>query len=220
MEAGVVMMFYNEIDALKVCIPRLLEIGVDKILLIDGKFEHFPGKGQLSTDGSREYLAKFKECEVIDMYKGDIFAKTNMTFIEGSKRFDVALRLDCDEIVYGDWHEFCQTLEIIHNNAREFCYKVPFYDLDGYYNLRSTAERIVVDFSEMRCKYRHWINVIGHCRIRANYCIGGLTIIHDSRVRSAKREAQMDQFQKNYNWNIEFKGKLPKMQTTEKKMET
>jgi len=207
MRSGIIVMFYNEITALKKQVPALKKM-TKNLLYIDGRFDHFPSKSRLSDDGSRQYL-KRQGVEVLDC-PGDIFAKTNFSLVEGAKRFDVALRLDCDETLYGSWPDFVKCMKLI---PVEHLYNVCFYDIDGYYNKRRYMERVVRDFKEVRCKYRHWILVKDGIRQRANRCLP-LMIIHDSDVRDQDREDKMTDFQNNYNFEIEFKIPVPRMKDT------
>ena len=63
MKVGVSIIFYDDLNSLKRCIPTLQ---ADTIYAIDGRFKDFNSPNPLSIDGSREFLKSINNVKLID----------------------------------------------------------------------------------------------------------------------------------------------------------
>ena len=195
---------FNEVDALKECIPNLIASGFKRIKFYDGPFEDFPSKEDYSTDGTLEYLRRVypEEVEIIPCGRMNHIDKQNFRFRDNHNE-EYIIIVDCDEMVRGNYEEFEYCLNRISRKYDYPCYNIPFTDLDGYYTNRQFAVRLFKDPGNWRVKEKHWFFYYKDSRVNVNKCplIGGIQLLHDSSVRPLFREEQMKEFQKVYTPN-------------------
>lgn len=190
---------FNEIDALRECIPNLIEFGVKRIKFYDGPFVDFPSEVDYSTDGTLEYLREFEQVEIIHCGRMNHMDKQNLRFTDNGIE-DYILIIDCDEMVRGNYDEFEYCLKRVSQKYIYPCFNIPLSDMDMYYTDRQFAARIFKNPGNWKVKDRHWFFYYNDSRIEVQKCpvIGGIMILHDSSVRPSFREDQMKTFQKVY----------------------
>lgn len=194
------VLFYNEKDGLKRLIPNLLKRGVpkDDIICFDGPFDMYPhGNEPKSTDGSLEYL-KIKGIKVIDCGIMTHIDKTNARLhVTGKMGYDAMLAVDCDEYILGNWPDFVELVGITAEKKKSFTYAIPFFDRDGFYDIRQLHQRLFFDLNDLFYEGLHFTvfrkQYVG--QIRSNWVIGAISIIHDSTIRSDARNLLMHEFQ-------------------------
>jgi len=199
----VIIIGFNEVDALKKCVPSLLESGVPKedIYFFDGPFPEFPHEYDYSTDGTLDYL-KEQGITVVPCGEMAHMEKQNYRFkyFEKEDQQTALFYIDCDETIKGDWDIFCDILTKIQEEYHLQVFATPFCDIDKYYNNRSFRARVFLDPYNWEVKDRHWFFHYKRKKIDMGraYVIGGLQIFHNSSCRPGWREEQMKDFQKVY----------------------
>jgi hypothetical protein len=126
--AGII--FFNDAKSLQRCLSSVTD-GVDKIIAIDGKFRHYPGKEALSTDGSRELVQSFRKAVLIDC-PNELEHRKRQTYCEVAGRYgcNFLLIIDSDEFVIAagsSWQLFRNNLRktvIGRDKGRFPCYDV------------------------------------------------------------------------------------------------
>lgn len=199
-EPKVIIIGFNEVDALKTCIPSLLESGVPKedIYFFDGPFPEFPHEYDYSTDGTLDYL-KEQGIKVVACGEMTHMDKQNYRF-EYFKDETALFYVDCDETIVGDWKKFCEALTKVRSKYPFQTFGVTFCDMDMYYTDRSYRGRIFLDAKNWNVKGRHWHFYYKGNRVDLGnpYVVGGIQVFHDSSCRPKTREQQMVSFQKVY----------------------
>lgn len=190
---------FNELEALKQCIPRLLDFGVKRIKFYDGPFIDFPIDCDYSTDGTLEYLKEIEQVQIIPCGRMSHMDKQNFRFRDNNKE-EYIIIVDCDEMTYGSYDMFRYCLDKISEKYVYPCFNIPFTDLDMYYTDRQFAIRIFKDPGNWRVKDKHWFFEYKKSRVDVSKCplIGGIQLLHDSSVRPSWREDMMKEFQKVY----------------------
>ncbi len=190
---------FNEVDALKKCIPNLLKFGAKQIRFYDGPFTEYQSEYDYSTDGTLEYLTSIPEVKIIKCGRMRHIEKQNKRF-EDSKDEDYILIVDCDEMVHGNYESFEYCLKKISDKYIFPCFNIPFSDLDMHYSGRYSIPRIFKNPANWKVKDKHWFFYYDNTRIDVQQCpiIGGMMILHDSSVRPTYREDKMKDFQKVY----------------------
>lgn len=158
MKIAVGLIFFDDVNGLKRCIPTLK---VDKIYAVDGRFKNFKGKEPLSTDGSREYLQTFKHIQLIDAPDLEEVDKRNV-YLRACKE-DFLLRIDSDEWLEGDWSEFRKEISNKVKEENGLGYYLLMHDLarkdTAYYEKERAGEwkhwQCVGYFQPHRIKYKH-----------------------------------------------------------------
>lgn len=193
MKIAVGLIFFNDVESLKRCIPTLK---VDTIYAVDGRFKNFDAKNSLSTDGSREYLKTFKNVKIIDAPDLKEVDKRNIYLDECNEEF--LLRIDSDEWVEGDWSLFRKELEanVKEENGPGYC--LWMNDLErndqhwqyvGYHNPK-----------RIRYKYRHdWFEADGkrilpYSHNKSYTKLTSLKIFNEKLLRSNERKKLGDQW--------------------------
>ena len=101
MKIGIGLIFYDDLESLKRCMPT---VEADTIYAIDGRFKGYDTPNALSTDGSREYLQTFDNVVLIDAPDLPQFEKRN-TYLKACKE-DFLFVVDSDHLMEGDWKLF------------------------------------------------------------------------------------------------------------------
>ena len=91
MKIGIGLIFYDDLESLKRCIPT---IHADTIYAIDGRFKNFNSPNPLSTDGSREFLQSFANVKLTDVPDLEQVEKRNFYLKECKEDFLVLLLND------------------------------------------------------------------------------------------------------------------------------
>jgi hypothetical protein len=155
MKIAVGLIFFNDIDSLKRCIPTLK---VDKIYAVDGRFKNFNSDKPLSTDGSREYLKKFKNIKIIDAPDLEEVDKRNIYLKECQEEF--LLRIDSDEWVEGNWSQFREEIMTVVKKENGPGYCLWMNDLER--NDQHWQYVAYLNPQKMKYKYRHdWFEFDG-----------------------------------------------------------
>jgi len=94
---------YNDIETIENCIDSVKD-KVDRIVIIDGKYRDFPGKYEISADGTVEYIGNIAgdyEITFRSVERLDEVAKRNV-YLAYLKNGDICLNLDADEMLTGN----------------------------------------------------------------------------------------------------------------------
>jgi hypothetical protein len=95
------MITYNDYPHIQTAVESLYD-HVDEVLAVDGRFRDFPGEGNLSTDGTYEYLMSLPKAVVISATDLDEVEKRNQYLV--GREGDWYVHLDTDEEWVGDFH--------------------------------------------------------------------------------------------------------------------
>lgn len=200
------LIFYNDLESLKRCIPSIYEY-IHCILAIDGRHTTYKKYNLLSDDGSREYLKSFDKIKLID-YPDYEVEKRNLA----KQLCDTStlLIIDSDEYVIGDWEEFyTDYLRIRKMDKKNInLYKVCMQRIDDsnmytyhplvfykpqefiYYN---DCHNIPIKISESNLP-----NI--YAPKSFNTPIKGITVMHDHGLRNEQR---MKVREDNRKWQFE-----------------
>jgi hypothetical protein len=91
---------YNDFETIGLSIPSIYD-KVDRIIAVDGRFKDFNWEGEISTDGTLEYLKILPKVEVIiapNLTEPD----KRSVYFDPLKEGDLVLNLDGDEVLEGD----------------------------------------------------------------------------------------------------------------------
>ena len=187
MKIGVGLIFYNDVESLKKCIPSLK---VDKIYAIDGRFKNFDSPQPLSDDGSRQYLKSFKNVKLIDAPDLEQVDKRNIYLKECQEEFLIVI--DSDEWVEGDWSLFRKEIDNKVKKENGPCFWFWMIDLE-----RNSKHWQCLGFlnpNKIQYKHRHdWIEVDGKRILpnshNNNYTkLNHLVIFNEKKLRGNERE--------------------------------
>ena len=187
MKIGVGLIFYDDLDSLKRCIPTLK---VDTIYAIDGRFKDFNAPNPLSTDGSREYLQTFDNVVLIDAPDLSEVAKRNI-YMKACKE-EFLLWVDSDHWIEGDWDSFRKEIDKKVNKKNGY----------GYWFLTEDLTRTTIHYqcwgfylpNNIQYRYRHdWYEAEGKRILPKSHNnkytkLKSLKVFNDHSKRLPKRE--------------------------------
>lgn len=93
------MITYNDYPLVKRAVESVIDY-VDRAIIIDGRFNDFPGESDVSTDGTIEYLRSLDKVTTVIATGHDEIEKRNLYLV--GDRNDWYLHLDADEEWTGD----------------------------------------------------------------------------------------------------------------------
>ena len=152
MKIGVSIIFYDDLNSLKRCIPTLQ---ADTIYAIDGRFKGFNSPNPLSSDGSREFLKSCNNVELIDAPDLSEVDKRNIP-LKACKE-DFLFIVDSDHWIEGDWKEFRKEIDEKVNEKNGYGYwfltedlsrKIIHYQCLGFYKPNQVSYRYRHDWYE------------------------------------------------------------------------
>jgi len=193
MKIGIGLIFFNDVESLKRCIPT---IKADKIYAIDGRFKDFNAPISLSTDGSREYLENFENVKLIDGPDLEEVDKRNIYLKECQEEFLVVI--DSDEWVEGDWSQFRKEIEEKVKEENGPCYWLWVNDLERNYEFWQCLG--FFNPNRMQYKYRHdWLEVddkriLPHSHNDGYTKLTSISIFNKKQLRSDKRRKIGDEW--------------------------
>jgi len=101
---------YNDIETIKGCVESIRN-KVSRIIAVDGRFIDFPGKENISTDGTLEYLDSLG-IEILFTYGIDEVDKRN-NYLDELASGDICLNIDSDEVLIGNIPELTADIGIM-----------------------------------------------------------------------------------------------------------
>jgi len=193
MKIGVGLIFYDDVNSLKRCIPTLK---VDTIYAVDGRFKEFDSPNPLSSDGSREYLKTIKNVVLIDAPDLSEVDKRNIYMKICKEEF--LLWVDSDHWFEGDWDLFRKEIDEKVNKKNGYGYWFVTEDLS-----RKTIHDQCWGFykpNKIQYRYRHdWYEVKGK-RILGNSHGGKYTILNTLKVFNDHTLRSEQRVSKGISW--------------------
>lgn len=190
------LMFWNEVSCLEKCLNSLEFF--DEVICTDGRFIDYPGKTDLSDDGSREIVKKFPNVKLIDAIGKTLYEKANNNFKEVGKLnsdFNLILAPDC--YLVGDPKKFRKKLEEIKDYDVDLI-RIPLI-FKNYFQ-KPSDEIIIPEYAPyliknpkgvyVHPKYHGWL-MRGNKRIgkKNKLIIDDITMVHDDSCRNTQRQS-------------------------------
>lgn len=195
MKVAVGLIFYDDLESLKRCLPTL---DADTIYAIDGRFKGFNSPNLLSTDGSRKFLQSFENVNLIDAPDLEEIDKRNIYLKECKE--DFLFVVDSDHWIEGDWNSFREELDKKVNDENGYGYWFWINDLDR----KSNHYQCLGFFrpNQIRYRYRHdWYEHAGKRIVPYSHNnrytkLKTVKVFNDKSLRTTARKTSGDSWYK------------------------
>ena len=183
---------YNDIETIQESVESI-ENKVDRIIVVDGRFEDFEGEYDASNDGTLSYLHGKDNVETHLCVKFDEIAKRNW-FLNFVKPDDLILIIDADEIFKGTIPDLDTDIGLIdifeYNDRRKhrrynrfFRFREGLHFWGKHYLILDKDNEVFTTLEHEPTKYT--------CRKVEEF-----SLIHKGKLRSAERELQKKEYYK------------------------
>lgn len=195
---------FDDLPTLKQTLPKVLDYGIENIIIRDGRFYGFESDHDNSNDGLEEYLKQFKSIDYKKMgpcYEED---KLNSAFHTKSK---FVLLLGADEWPTGDISRLRKYLGRFDGYFEPERVVIPIktYRPEKKWNRPETrSPKLFVNPMFTRARHTHWLYYsCGKLNYNYQYEIFDPEVIlvhHDDDLREKSRDDKMTKFQ---DWNVQ-----------------
>ena len=195
MKIGIGLIFYDDLESLKRCIPT---IHADTIYAIDGRYKDFNSPNPLSADGSREFLQSFENVKLIDAPDLQQVEKRNIYLKECKE--DFLFVVDSDHWMEGNWDSFRKELDEKVNDGNGCGYWFWINDLDRKSNIFQCLG--FFHPNQIQYKYRHdWYEfenqrILPYSHNNKYTKLKTLTVFNDKSLRNKTRKSSGDSWSK------------------------
>jgi len=187
---------YNNIDYFRASLETI-HSHVDKIIIVDGRYKHYPGNSNISTDGTLqvalEYQKKYGEDKIIilppRLYLDEIEKRNAYLTSDHVKPGDWIFIIDGDEIPFGH----LDLLKAMLSRERAYVVNVLEYDSDIKTCEPKMRPRLVKKLKTMKYEHNHYsiIHRGKNVFLHGDYTekrVYPIQIIHMAKYRSEKVE--------------------------------